>query len=238
MLLTFRQRNADLISNFLRVLNVVFFPLGGSPACDFKRRGITPKERIQREILCLNVSTFRPLLFPMRAVWRLWYRHGKVEILKYSVTFSTKNLTSAGPRSKPDLCKERTASNSASFFNRLHRPYVYTMFVLKGYIFSIRLNSAVTYCLGVLRNGADATTGHAGTERVSCIIWPRLSPKWILPHRGLCWDPTSTIPLFTRVSSFRVSRSHRCVGSCRMQWNSSSAPGVSIGSPSDSENKR
>jgi hypothetical protein len=33
-----------LISNFRRVLNVVFFLLGDSPASEFRRRGITQKK--------------------------------------------------------------------------------------------------------------------------------------------------------------------------------------------------
>jgi hypothetical protein len=59
---------------------------------------------------------------------------------------------------------------------------------------------------------------------------------WIFPHFGVFCDTTSTVPLLTCVSSFRVSFSHRPVGICRMQWSFPSVPGVSIGSPSHSTN--
>lgn len=89
--------------------------------------------------------------------------------------------------------------------------------------------SAATYCLGVPRNGADDRPWRRG-EGVFYHLTKTVGGEYF-PTLGVCCDTTSTIPLLTCVSSFRVSFSHRPVGICRMQWSSSSVPGVSIRSP-------
>jgi hypothetical protein len=45
-----------LISSFRRVLNVVGFLLGNSPASDFRRRGITQKKEYGKKLLNVNLN--------------------------------------------------------------------------------------------------------------------------------------------------------------------------------------